>query len=73
LKKSQPRSEIRLTIENLVAEGFVMLGEFFDPQAELFVEDRLRPHWSQAGAIVFITFRTRDSIPKQVIELWERQ
>ena len=50
-----------------------MLGEFFDPQAELFVEDRLRPHWSQAGAIVFITFRTRDSIPKQVIELWERQ
>ena len=50
-----------------------MLGEIFDPQAELFIEDRMRPHWSQAGAIVFITMRTRDSIPADVIELWERQ
>ena len=50
-----------------------MIGELFDPQAELFVEDRLHPHWSQAGAIVFITMRTRDSIPKQVIERWERE
>ena len=50
-----------------------MLGELFDPKAEYFVQDRLRPHWSQAGAIVFITARTRDSIPKQVLELWDRE
>ncbi len=50
-----------------------MLGEFFDPNAELFIEDRCRPHWSQAGAIVFITFRTQDSIPKEVLERWERE
>ena len=50
-----------------------MLGELFDPKAEYFVQDRLSPHWSQAGAIVFITARTRDSIPKQVLELWDRE
>ncbi len=50
-----------------------MLGELFDPKAELFIHDRLRPHWSQAGAIVFVTFRTFDSIPKEVIQRWERE
>lgn len=50
-----------------------MLGELFDPKAEYFVQDRLRPHWSQAGAIVFITERTRDSIPKEALELWDRE
>jgi putative transposase len=49
------------------------LGELFDPKAELFIEERLRPHWSQAGAIVFITFRTIDSIPKEVLRRWERE
>ena len=50
-----------------------MFGELFDPKAELFIHDRLRPHWSQAGAIVFVTFRTFDSIPKDVIQRWERE
>ena len=50
-----------------------MLGECFDPQAELFVQDARRPHWSQAGAIVFVTFRTLDSIPQCVLERWERE
>jgi putative transposase len=50
-----------------------MIGELFDPQAEMFIEDRLHPHWSQVGAIVFLTIRTRDSIPKEVIERWERE
>jgi type I restriction enzyme R subunit len=40
-----------------------MLGELFDPQGELLVHEHFRPHWSQAGAVVFITFRTHDSIP----------
>jgi putative transposase len=48
-----------------------MLGELFDPNDELHVHESFRPHWSQAGAIVFITFRTHDSIPREVIERWE--
>jgi len=50
-----------------------MLGEPFDRQAELFISEHLRPHWSQAGALVFITFGTHDSIPREVIERWDRE
>ncbi len=50
-----------------------MLGEVFDPKAELLIHEHWRPHWSQAGAIVFITFRTQDSIPKEVLDRWERE
>ena len=50
-----------------------MIGELFDPKAELLVHDRLRPHWSQAGAIVFVTFRTVDSIPREVLQRWDRE
>jgi len=49
------------------------LGELFDPKAELDISEHFRPHWSQAGAIVFITFRTADSIPKEVLLRWERE
>jgi len=48
-----------------------MLGELFDSQAGVLIEHRLRPHWSQAGAVVFVTLRTRDSIPQEVIQRWE--
>jgi putative transposase len=50
-----------------------MLGEVFDPKAELLIAETCRPHWSQAGAIVFVTFRTHDSIPADALELWKRQ
>jgi putative transposase len=50
-----------------------MLGELFDAKAELLIEEHFRPHWSQAGAVVFITFRTHDSIPRDVIQRWERE
>jgi type I restriction enzyme R subunit len=50
-----------------------MLGELFDPKAELFVREHFRPHWSQAGAVVFLTFRTHDSIPRDVLCRWERE
>ena len=40
-----------------------MLGECFDPTGELLISEHCRPHWSQAGAVVFITFRSYDSIP----------
>jgi|GEM_PF-5335153 len=50
-----------------------MLGAAFDPTAETHIFEHCRPHWSQAGAVVFITFRTEDSIPRDVLELWDRQ
>jgi type I restriction enzyme R subunit len=50
-----------------------MIGDLFDPKAEFFIEERMKPHWSQAGAIVFATFRTNDSIPKDVLERWDRE
>ena len=50
-----------------------MLGEPFDPNGELVIYEHCRPHWSQAGAVVFITFRTHDSIPREVIDRWERE
>lgn len=50
-----------------------MLGELFDPKAELLIQERLRPHWAQSGAVVFVTFRTADSIPKEVVVRWDRE
>jgi putative transposase len=50
-----------------------MLGELFDPKAEWFVREHFRPHWTQAGAVVFITFRTHDSIPRTVLQRWEQE
>ncbi len=50
-----------------------MLGELFDPKAETQIYEHCRPHWSQAGAVVFITFRMADSIPREVLLRWDRE
>jgi putative transposase len=50
-----------------------MLGECFDPKGEFAIQEHCRPHWSQAGAVVFITFRTHDSIPREVLQRWDRE
>ena len=50
-----------------------MLGELFDPAADLLIDEHCRPHWSQTGAIVFVTFRTKDSIPREVIQRWHQE
>jgi putative transposase len=50
-----------------------MFGEPFDPQSEALIHEHFRPHWAQAGAVVFITFRTHDSIPHEVVERWDRE
>jgi putative transposase len=50
-----------------------MLGEIFDPKSEVDIYEHCRPHWSQSGTVVFITFRTHDSIPRKVLEQWEHQ
>jgi type I restriction enzyme R subunit len=44
----------------------------FDPNEDTLVIERLLPHWSQAGTISFITFRSDDSMPKSVVEQWRK-
>ena len=45
--------------------------EVFDPAAGYIVSERCQlPHWFQPGAATFITFRTEDSIPKDVAQRW---
>ena len=46
---------------------------FFDPSQEYDVTIGDLPHWEQAGATYFITFRTADSLPKSAIEFWQRK
>lgn len=50
-----------------------MPGDLFDPDGEVFIQEHFRPHWSQAGTVVFITFRSYDSIPREVLRRWERE
>jgi putative transposase len=44
--------------------------QVFDPKQEIGITQRKLPHWSQAGTICFITWRTWDSIPSDVLEGW---
>ena len=43
---------------------------FFNPHDELLIAQRKLPHWSQAGTVVFITWRSHDSMPRAVIDDW---
>ncbi len=31
------------------------------------------PHWRQQGVLYFVTFRTNDSIPAEVLEGWQKE
>ena len=46
---------------------------YFDPRTEFTVFERRLPHWSQAGVVCFITWRTYDSIPADVVERWRQE
>lgn len=46
---------------------------FFDPNEEYDVSYGKLPHWEQAGATYFITFRIADSLPDSVMRLWMRE
>ena len=45
----------------------------FDPAAEIHFAERNLPHWFQPGATAFVTFRTKDSMPRKVLERWQRE
>lgn len=39
----------------------------FDPERDLEIHERNLPHWFQAGVAIFVSFRTADSLPKEVM------
>lgn len=43
---------------------------FFKPQERVEKSRRFLPHWEQPGVCYFLTFRTLDSIPKEVMQAW---
>ena len=44
-----------------------------DRDAEIEFSARNLPHWFQADAATFITFRTADSMPREVVLRWQRE
>jgi REP element-mobilizing transposase RayT len=50
-----------------------MQFEFFDPQGEVTITYRRLPHWDQPGVMCFITWRTVDSIPGEVLQRWRAE
>jgi type I restriction enzyme R subunit len=44
--------------------------QVFQPAEDYTVVRRRLPHWSQAGTLCFITWRTWDSIPGHVLKTW---
>ncbi|HET6575320.1 MAG TPA: transposase [Fimbriiglobus sp.] len=44
--------------------------DFFDPATEVKVVEGRLPHWSQHGVVCFITWRTWDSMPADVLAGW---
>jgi putative transposase len=44
--------------------------ELFDPRGELCVREGRLPHWYQAGVTYFVTFRTDDSVPRELSQGW---
>jgi type I restriction enzyme R subunit len=47
--------------------------QVFDPKQEFTIVERRLPHWSQAGTITFVTWRTWDSIPEKVLREWQAE
>jgi type I restriction enzyme R subunit len=47
--------------------------QFFDPKQDFTIAWKSLPHWAQTGTICFITWRTADSLPTDVIERLARE
>ena len=46
------------------------LFEFFDPHEDFQIRKGKLPHWYQPGVTYFITFRTADSVPQDLLRTW---
>lgn len=47
-----------------------MKFRFFNPDAQLEISHGNLPHWEQSATYYFITWRTADSIPVEILERW---
>ncbi len=45
----------------------------FDAQVEAQIDARNLPHWFQPGVATFVTFRTSDSMPRDVVLRWKAE
>ncbi|WP_145248532.1 transposase [Aeoliella mucimassa] len=43
----------------------------FDPAGDIQYAERKLPHWFQPGVAMFVTFRTKDSMPRAVVDRWQ--
>jgi putative transposase len=50
-----------------------MKFKFFNPMQPVMITQGHLPHWDQEGATYFITWRTADSIPKEVWLRWRTE
>lgn len=50
-----------------------MTFELFDPKGDVRLTAGHLPHWYQPGVTYFVTFRTQDSLPVAVADLWYRK
>jgi putative transposase len=55
------------------AGGLAWTPQCYDPREEHTIFWRKLPHWSQAGALCFITWRTWDSMPAAVVRCWRAE
>ena len=56
-----------------VTDARRVLFRGFNPRADLAVAQRHLPHWTQAGATYFVTFRLGDSIPLDLQRQWQAE
>ncbi|MDZ4403847.1 transposase [Prosthecobacter sp.] len=47
--------------------------QFFNPAAKVTITHGHLPHWDQANATYFITWRTADSIPREIWLRWREE
>jgi len=59
--------------DTMSSESDKIVFNAFDPQGEVDRSHRNLPHWFQSGVAIFLTFRTADSMPREVIERWEEE
>ena|ERR1043165_309210 len=46
---------------------------YFDPTEGVEQTQRYLPHWFQPNVAIFVTFRTVDSLPKEVVRRWHEE
>lgn len=49
------------------------MGEFLDPFEEIQIHGRKLPHWQQADAMQFVTFRLGDAMPQARLLEWKEE